>query len=94
MSTDSQFEDEHKSESAPYSLWSLTAYFFQLGTIGFGGPVALIGYMHRDLVERRKWISETDYREGLASRNSRPARSQPSCRFIWATFTTELPELR
>jgi chromate transporter len=37
-----------------------------LGTFGFGGPVALVGYMHRDLVERRKWISEDDYREGMA----------------------------
>src|SRR5205807_10246576 len=32
----------------------------------FGGPIALVGYMHRDLVEQRKWISEEDYREGLA----------------------------
>jgi chromate transporter len=38
----------------------------KLGTIGFGGPVALVGYMHRDLVENRKWISESDYKEGLA----------------------------
>src|SRR5258708_21268455 len=37
----------------------------QLGTIGFGGPVALVGYMQRDLVEQRKWISESDYKEGL-----------------------------
>src|SRR5438045_8457215 len=37
-----------------------------LGTWGFGGPVALVGYMYRDLVERRKWISEADYKEGLA----------------------------
>src|SRR5258706_2833760 len=37
-----------------------------LGTFGFGGPIALVGYMHRDLVEQRKWISETDYKEGLA----------------------------
>jgi chromate transporter len=37
----------------------------KLGTIGFGGPVALAGYMHRDLVEQRKWISEGDYKEGL-----------------------------
>src|SRR5438046_3551590 len=37
----------------------------KLGTIGFGGPVALVGYMHRDLVEERKWITETDYKEGL-----------------------------
>ncbi len=37
-----------------------------LGTWGFGGPVALLGYMYRDLVEKRKWISEGDYKEGLA----------------------------
>jgi len=37
----------------------------RLGTVGFGGPVALVGYMHRDLVEDRKWISEADYKEGL-----------------------------
>jgi chromate transporter len=50
----------------PYSLGSLVAYFLRLGTWGFGGPVALVGYMHRDLVERRGWIGEADYREGLA----------------------------
>jgi chromate transporter len=49
-----------------YSLASLVAYFLRLGTWGFGGPVALVGYMHRDLVERQGWISEADYREGLA----------------------------
>jgi len=40
-------------------------YMTKLGTIGFGGPVALVGYMHRDLVEERRWISEADYKEGL-----------------------------
>jgi chromate transporter len=49
-----------------YSLRQLILYFLKLGTIGFGGPVALVGYMHRDLVEDRKWISEEDYKEGLA----------------------------
>ena len=49
-----------------YSLWQLVRYMLYLGTLGFGGPIALVGYMHRDLVERRKWISETDYKEGLA----------------------------
>jgi len=52
--------------TAPYSLRNLVLYFLKLGTIGFGGPVALVGYMHRDLVEKRKWITEDDYREGLA----------------------------
>ncbi len=51
--------------SINYTLRDLVLYFLKLGTIGFGGPVALVGYMHRDLVERKKWISEEDYREGL-----------------------------
>ncbi|MCS3795123.1 chromate transporter [Niastella sp. OAS944] len=53
-------------ETPTYTLRQLTMYFLKLGTIGFGGPVALVGYMHRDLVEQRKWITEEDYREGLA----------------------------
>ena len=49
-----------------YSLGQLVRYMLRLGTLGFGGPVALAGYMRRDLVERRGWISESDYKEGLA----------------------------
>ncbi len=41
-------------------------YFLRLGSLGFGGPIALAGYMQRDLVERRRWISKQDYVEGLA----------------------------
>jgi chromate transporter len=55
-----------ESQPVPYTLWQLVAYFLGLGTYGFGGPVALIGYMHRDLVERRQWITDADYREGVA----------------------------
>jgi chromate transporter len=54
------------TSSSPYSLGQLALYFVKLGSIGFGGPVALVGYMYRDLVEKRQWISEEDYREGLA----------------------------
>jgi chromate transporter len=54
------------SAAIRYSLWQLVLYFLRLGTLGFGGPVALVGYMHRDLVEHRGWITESDYREGLA----------------------------
>jgi len=53
------------SAQAPYSLAQLVAYFLELGTIGFGGPVALVGYMYRDLVETRHWIGEEDYKQGL-----------------------------
>src|SRR5882724_10884161 len=41
-------------------------YFLRLGTLGFGGPIALAGAMERDLVTERKWISRQDYIEGLA----------------------------
>jgi chromate transporter len=49
-----------------YSKIELTTYFLKLGTWGFGGPVALVSYMHRDLVENKKWITEDEYKEGLA----------------------------
>ena len=52
--------------AAPGTLWQLTAYFLKLGTIGFGGPVALVGYMQRDLVERHQWIDDEEYKLGLA----------------------------
>jgi chromate transporter len=49
-----------------YKLGELLLYFVRLGTFGFGGPIALAGYMQRDLVEDRRWITPQDYREGLA----------------------------
>jgi chromate transporter len=54
------------AEHGRYSLWQLVRYMLALGTWGFGGPVALVGYMYRDLVEKRSWIAESDYKEGLA----------------------------
>jgi chromate transporter len=47
-------------------LWPLTGYLLKLGTVGFGGPVALVGFMHRDLVEQRRWITEDTYKLSLA----------------------------
>jgi chromate transporter len=47
-------------------LWPLTVYFLKLGTIGFGGPVALVGFMYRDLVEKRRWLTEDTYKLSLA----------------------------
>jgi chromate transporter len=49
-----------------YTLLEITWYFLRLGTLGFGGPVALVGFMRRDLVETRGWISEAEFKEGLA----------------------------
>ena len=48
------------------ALRDLLLYFLQLGTFGFGGPIALAGYMQRDLVEERRWFTEDDYVKGLA----------------------------
>lgn len=50
----------------PFSLGQLVRYFLGLGTFGFGGPIALAGYMQRDLVESRRWFARSDYLEGLA----------------------------
>jgi chromate transporter len=50
----------------PFTLRELVLYFLRLGAFGFGGPVALVGYMQRDLVERRPWFTADEYREGLA----------------------------
>src|SRR5882672_6742035 len=54
------------SQTMPCTLWELLLYFLRLGALGFGGPIALAGYMQRDLVERRRWISRQGYVEGLA----------------------------
>ena len=44
----------------------LLRYFLYLGSLGFGGPVALVGYMQRDLVERRGWFTKDEYVKSLA----------------------------
>jgi chromate transporter len=55
-----------RAETVSFTLRDLLLYFLRLGTFGFGGPIALAGYMQRDLVEQRRWISRADYLEGLA----------------------------
>jgi chromate transporter len=57
---------KNTGEENPGSLLQFLMYFLRLGTIGFGGPIALVGYMQKDLVEDRKWISQEDYLNGLA----------------------------
>jgi chromate transporter len=64
-----EIKDDLSEESTTvpvYTLRQLVLYFLRLGTIGFGGPAALVGYMRRDLVEQHHWISEEDYNEGMA----------------------------
>ena len=59
-------EGKEASSTHEVSLLRFTAYFLWLGTVGFGGPIALAGYMQRDLVDHRHWISKQDYLDGLA----------------------------
>ena len=47
-------------------LWQFISYFLKLGVSGFGGPVALVGFMNRDLVQDRGWVKEDTYQLGLA----------------------------
>jgi chromate transporter len=58
--------EPESAEREPYSLRAFLLYFLRLGAFGFGGPIALAGYMQRDLVEARGWIDKKDYDEGLA----------------------------
>jgi len=54
------------------SLAEIARYFFRLGALGFGGPIALAGYMQRDLVERRRWFTQEEYLQGLAVSQTLP----------------------
>ena len=58
-------EAEGRVSGAP-SLAAFVGYFMRLGTFGFGGPIALAGYMQRDLVEARGWVTKDEYVKGLA----------------------------
>src|SRR6516165_6640745 len=51
---------------ASVPLPRFVGYFLWLGTVGFGGPIALAGHMQQDLVDERGWVSKQDYLEGLA----------------------------
>ena len=50
----------------------LLRYFLGLGTWGFGGPIATVGYMQRDLVEKRRWLDRSDFLNGVALGQTMP----------------------
>jgi chromate transporter len=62
----SRVRDFVSASAGTVSLLRFLLYFLRLGTIGFGGPIALAEYMRRDLVERHRWVSRDDYLDGLA----------------------------
>src|SRR5438270_5972814 len=51
---------------------SFVRYFLWLGTFGFGGPIATVGYMQRDLVERRRWLDRGEFLNGVALGQTMP----------------------
>jgi chromate transporter len=51
---------------------NLVWYFLRLGTLGFGGPVALCAQMEKELVEERQWLSKQEMRDGIAVCQSLP----------------------
>jgi chromate transporter len=57
---------DHAPSTQRGTLVELLRYFLYLGSLGFGGPVALVGYMQRDLVERRRWFTKEEYVKALA----------------------------
>jgi chromate transporter len=54
------------STAVVVSIPRFVGYFLWLGTVGFGGPIALAGHMQQDLVDKRRWVAREDYVEGLA----------------------------
>src|SRR5262245_29428857 len=68
MAQNASVETRAQVERAPAGagFWPFVLYFLKLGALGFGGPVALAGFMHRDLVEQRRWIDDDEYKLALA----------------------------
>jgi chromate transporter len=57
--------DAHRlsGDAQPVGFGRIVAYFLKLGAIGFGGPIATVGYMQRDLVEQRQWMGRFKIKE-------------------------------
>jgi chromate transporter len=59
-------------------------YFLRLGTSGFGGPIAVVGYMQRDLVGQRGWITRQDFLDGVALGQTMPGLAAQVA--MWAGY--------
>jgi chromate transporter len=59
-------------EQTDRPIGELVRYFLRLGTLGFGGPVALVGQMERELVTERNWLTKDEMREVIAVCQSLP----------------------
>src|SRR5918912_3506230 len=76
MAVPVQIDDHRRAPPAAVepavSLRDLALYFLKLGAFGFGGPIALAGYMQRDLQQQRHWITQEEYQDGLAIAQTMP----------------------
>src|SRR5438128_7459618 len=63
-------EAEKTTERVP--IRELVRYYLRLGVLGFGGPVAVVGQMERELVGEKKWLTKDEMREGIAVCQSLP----------------------
>ena len=61
-----------QSPRPPGRIGELVAYFLRLGLLGFGGPVALVGQMERELVSDKNWLTKDEMREAIAICQSLP----------------------
>ena len=59
-------------DAATPGIWTFARYFLRLGTLGFGGPIALVGQMQRELVDERGWLSKDEMRDAIAICQSLP----------------------
>lgn len=66
MGDETGADPKHGRPPEPRGLDRLLRYFLWLGATGFGGPIATVGYMQRDLVEKRRWIDREDFLDGVA----------------------------
>jgi chromate transporter len=66
---DSESADDRREKR---SFAALIQYFVYLGTFGFGGPIATVGYMQRDLVEGREWLNREEFLNGVALGQTMP----------------------
>ncbi len=63
---------EAENNAPKVRIRDLGLYYLRLGALGFGGPVALVGQMEKELVQQRKWLTKEEMREGIAVCQSMP----------------------
>src|SRR5881409_211105 len=64
--------DRQENGNGAIPFRSFIRYFLWLGAFGFGGPIATVGYMQRDLVERRGWLDRREFLNGVALGQTMP----------------------